>query len=459
MSSTEGTAGSITDRYPGLRHIMIDFNQMKAFIDDPLVIVEGAGVRVRDQDDRWYIDGIAGIAAVQLGHGNRPIIDAMTAQLEQVALTLPVQGANEPELELAERLAEITPPGLTTVKFFSGGSEANEAAIKLARQYHRQTGRPDRYKVISRYKSYHGATLGALAASGGAARKQRFEPFPAGFVHVHPPECYQCPFRLTYPDCGVLCAEVVEEVILGESPETVAAVIAEPVIFSSDGFVVAPPEYFKILRDICDRHGVLLLLDEIITGFGRLGERFGAEVYGVAPDMLSMGKGLSGGYAPLAAVIMTDEIAQAFWGERSDNLHFNAGHTYAGNPVASAAGLASVEQITADGFLDEVRRKGARLRAHLDDIAMRHEVIGNVSGHGLMYAVEFVKDRETHGRFPAEQLFARTVYQAAKDGGLIARLADHYTALTPPLSSTDAEIDEMAEILDAAIAESLETLE
>ncbi len=438
---------------------MIDFNQMKAFIDDPLVIVEGDGVRVRDQDDRWYIDGIAGIAAVQLGHGNRPIIDAMAAQLERIALTLPVQGANEPELELAARLAEITPPGLTTVKFFSGGSEANEAAIKLARQYHRQSGSPDRYKVISRYKSYHGATLGALAASGGASRKQRFEPFPTGFVHVHPPECYQCPFKLTYPDCGVLCAEVVEEVILSEGPETVAALIAEPVIFSSDGFVAAPPEYFKILRDICDRHGVLLILDEIITGFGRLGERFGADVYGVVPDMLSMGKGLSGGYAPLAAVIVTDEIAQAFWGERSDNLHFNAGHTYAGNPVACAAGLASVEQIMADGFLDDARRKGARLRAHMDDMATRHEVIGHVSGHGLMHSLEFVKDRQTRERFPPEQSFARTVYKAAKDGGLIARLADHYTGLAPPLTSTDEEIDEMAEILDAAIAESLETLE
>ena len=230
---------------------------MQAFVEDPLVIVEGSGVRLTDVEGRSYIDGIAGIAAMQFGHGNRPIIEAMQAQLERVALTLPIYATNQPAMELAERLIDVFPPEFSTVKFVSGGSEANETAMKMARQYHKQTGNPGKYKVISRYSSYHGATLGALAATGGAARKAKYEPLPTGFLKVHPPDCYHCPFKLSYPECGVLCAEIVDEVIRSEGAETVAAFIAEPVIMSAEAFVVPPPEYFKILREICDRHHVV----------------------------------------------------------------------------------------------------------------------------------------------------------------------------------------------------------
>jgi adenosylmethionine-8-amino-7-oxononanoate aminotransferase len=459
MATTSDRPGSLSDRYPGLQHVMLDFNQMKSFVEDPLVIVSGDGVRLRDARGRTYLDGLAGVAAVQLGHSNRPIIEAMQAQLDRVALALPLYAANEPELELAALLAEITPPEFTTVRFTTGGSEANETAFKMARQYHAQTGNPGKYKVISRYGSYHGATLGALAASGGAQRKTKFEPFPAGFVKVHPPDCYHCPFKLRYPDCGVLCAEIVEDVIVGEAPATVAALIAEPVIASADGFVVPPPEYFKILREICDRHNVVLIYDEIITGFGRLGELFGADVYGVYPDILTVGKGLSGGYAPLAAVILRDTIAQAFWGDPADNVHFNAGHTYSGNPVACAAGLAAVRQITDDGVLDNVRRQSKRLRTHLEDMAARYDVIGRVDGHGLLLGIEFVTDRDTHTTFPAERSLCRAVGRAAQDNGLIARMGEHVYILAPPLTVTDDEIDEMAEILDSSIAETLETFE
>ncbi|MBM4437845.1 MAG: aspartate aminotransferase family protein [Actinobacteria bacterium] len=452
-----GPTQAITDRYPGLNHLMMEFNQMKAFLREPLVVTDGDRVRLRDHTGRWIIDAISGVAAVQLGHKNRPIIDAMKAQLERVALTLPLHAVNEPELELAELLVAITPPEFTTIKFTSGGSEANEAAFKLVRQYHHQTGNPGKYKIISRYGSYHGATMGALAASGGAARKRKFEPFPTGFVHIHPPDCYHCPFKLRYPACGVVCAEILEQVILGEAPETVAAFIAEPVILSADAYVVPPPEYFQIIRRICDRYQVVLIYDEIITGFGRLGELFGADVYGVYPDILTVGKGLSGGYAPLAAVIMRDAFAKAFWGEPAEGVHFNAGHTYAGNPVACAAGLAAVRQIVAGEVLANVRRQSERLRARLCDMAARYAVIGRVDGHGLLQGVEFVTDRATHAGFPVSQSFCRAVGREALKRGLIARTGDHVYVLTPPLVATDADIDAMADILDASIAETLET--
>ncbi len=447
---------AITQTYPGLDHLMIEFNQMKAFLDDPLVIVEADGVRVRDHRGQWYIDGLSAVAAVQLGHRNRPIIQAMTAQLEQVALALPLYAATEPAIALAEQLAKVTPEPLTHVKFTTGGSEANETAFKLARQYQRQTGHASKYKVISRYASYHGATLGALAASGGAARKLAFEPFPTGFVHVHPPDCYRCPFGLAYPDCGVRCAAIVDDVIRAEGPDSVAAFVAEPVIMSADGFIVPPPEYFTMLREICDRHEVLLIFDEVITGFGRLGEMFGADLYDTCPDMMTVGKGISSGYAPLAAVLLSARVAQAFWGEAADNVHFNAGHTYAGNPVACAAGLEAVRQLT-NGALANGQAQGARLRAGLDALAARYEQIGRVDGHGLLLGVEFVSDRAARTPWPAAQLLCRAVAQTAKRNGLIGRMGDHIFVLAPPLTSTAEDVDEMLEILDASIAETLET--
>ena len=456
---SEPDTSSSGSQHPGLANLMVDFNQMQAFMEDPLVIVEGSGVRLTDVRGRSYIDGIAGIAAMQFGHGNRPIIEAMQAQLERVALTLPIYATNQPAIELAERLIDVFPPEFTTVKFVSGGSEANETAMKMARQYHKQTGNPGKYKVISRYSSYHGATLGALSATGGAARKAKYEPLPTGFVKVHPPDCYHCPFKLTYPECGVLCAEIVDDVIRNEGPETVAAFIAEPVIMSAEAFVVPPPEYFAILREICDRHNVVLIFDEIITGFGRLGELFGADVYGAYPDIMTVGKGISGGYAPLAAAIIRGRISETFLGERDAGVHFNAGHTYSGNPVACAAGLAALRQITSGEVLDNCRRQSQRLRRHLEDMADRYEVVGRVDGHGLLLGAEFVADRSTHASFPSDRPFGRAVGAEARRRGLIGRAGDHVWVFAPPLTSTDDEIDEMAAILDASIAETLETYE
>lgn len=257
----------------------------------------------------------------------------------------------------------------------------------------------------------------------------------------------------------MLCAEIVDEVIRSEGPETVAAFIAEPVIMSAEAFVVPPAEYFKILREICDRHNVVLIYDEIITGFGRLGELFGADVYGAYPDIMTVGKGISGGYAPLAAAIIRGRFSETFLGERDAGVHFNAGHTYSGNPVSCAAGLAALQQITGGDVLDNCRRQSQRLRRHLEDMADRYEVVGRVDGHGLLLGAEFVADRSTRAGFPSDRPFGRAVGAEARRRGLIGRAGDNVWVFAPPLTSTDDEIDEMAAILDASIAETLETYE
>tara|TARA_Y100000588_G_C14266738_1_gene930279 strand:- start:3516 stop:4274 length:759 start_codon:yes stop_codon:yes gene_type:complete len=251
----------------------------------------------------------------------------------------------------------------------------------------------------------------------------------------------------------------VDDVIQAEGPESVAAFIAEPVSMSTDGFIAPPPEYFKILRDICDRHNVLLIFDEIITGFGRLGELFGADVYNTAPDMMTLGKGLSGGYAPLAALMMTTPIAEAFWGDPTDAVHFNGGHTYAGNPVACAAGLEAISQIVEGRALANGQTQGTRLRTGLEELADRYDQIGRVDGHGLLQGIEFVRDKSARTQFPPARLLCRKVGQTAKANGLIGRMGDHEFVLAPPLTSTSDEIDEMVAILDTSIAESLETFD
>ena len=272
---------------------------------------------------------------------------------------------HQPAGRATGQLAGRAAPGdLSTVKFQCGGAEVVEAAIKLARQYHKLTGSPGKYKIISRYQSWHGSTLGALSASGLKSRKTVNEPMAPGFIHVFPPTCYRCPFGKTYPDCGITCATIVEDVIGMEDPATVAAILVEP-IGHTGGVIDPPEEYLPILREICDRHNILLIFDEIITGIGRTGRMFAAETFGVTPDVLLTAKGLSGGYAPLSAMICRRPIADAFWGPIATNPGFVEGHTFEGNPISCAAGLAVLREILERDLLANAREQGERLRRRL----------------------------------------------------------------------------------------------
>src|SRR6266513_3456556 len=376
------------DAMQTIPRLFLDFMQMREFAKDPLVFVGGEGIRLTDTAGRRYIDGLSGVFVCSLGHGNMPVIEAMAAQARQLAFAPPLHGTTPPALELTELLLRLAPEGVGAVKLLSGGSEATESAMKLARQYHQQTGHPRKYKIISRYGSYHGGTMGALSAGGGRDRTSVYEPLGVGFIHVHPPYCFRCPFDQTYPGCGRTCVTLVERTIEAEDPETIAAVIVEPISISSAGFIVPPPDYLPRLREVCTRHNVVLIYDEIVTGFGRLGTMFGSEYFAAPPDITCCGKGMSGGYAPLAAILIRDRIADAFYGEADEHREFHHGHTYAGNPVACAAGIAAITQLIERGIVANARRQGERLRSRLNELAERFPLVGDVRGAGLLQGVE-----------------------------------------------------------------------
>jgi adenosylmethionine-8-amino-7-oxononanoate aminotransferase len=437
-----------------LRQIFVR-DQMAEWSRHPLVMARADGVHYWDVHGKRYLDALSGIYVVSVGHNNRRIIDAVRRQLDTLAFSPVMHGTNPVAVRLANRLAELAAGDLSAVKFQCGGSEVTEAAIKLARQYHRLTGNPGKYKVVSRYLSWHGSTLGALSASGLKGRKTVNEPLAPGFVHVFPPTCYRCPFGKTYPGCGLTCATIVNDVLEMEDPETVAAVMVEP-IGHTGGIIDPPDEYLPVLREVCDRHNVLLIFDEIITGIGRTGRLFAAETFGVVPDVLCTAKGLSGGYAPLSALICRRPIADAFWGPAGDNPGFVEGHTFEGNPVSCAAGMAVLDEILERDLCGNARRQGGRLRAGFLALARKHGVIGDVRGKGLLQGVEFVRDPATKERFPAELAFGVRVGRRALEHGLLCRFDPHWLAFGPPLVATAEHIDEMVALLDRSIGEVLD---
>lgn len=291
---------------------MVDFVQMKEFAADPLILAEGEGVRVRDVDGRTYYDGLSGTFCLSLGHGNEELAAAGAAQLSRLALAAPTMATSDRSLELAKRLLELLPSQFTHLKWGCSGSDSVEAAIKMGRQYHRQLGDPRKYKTISHYRAYHGVTGQALAASGWPWARAPYEPLAAGFLHVHAPDAYRPPFDTDPAEIGRTYARLVEDVIVHEAPETISSFITEPILMSG-GVIVPPRDYLPRIRELCDAHDIVLIFDEMITGFGRTGKPFGADLFETWPDILVLGKGMTGGYAALSAAVMTERLAEAFW--------------------------------------------------------------------------------------------------------------------------------------------------
>ncbi len=436
-----------------LRHLFAR-DQMKEFCKEPLVMARAEGVRYWDAAGKEYLDALSGIYVASVGHGNRRVIDAVKDQLDRLAFAPVMHGTNDVAVRFANMLADLAPGDLNTVKLQCGGSEVTEAAIKMARQYHRLTGNPGKYKIVSRYLSWHGSTMGSLSASGLKSRRAVNEPLAPGFLHVFPPTCYRCPFGKSYPECGITCATLVGDVIDLEDASTVAAVIVEP-IGHTGGIIDPPEEYLPILREVCDRHNVLLIFDEIITGIGRTGRMFAAETFGVLPDMLCLGKGMSGGYAPLSALLCRDHVARAFWGDAPANPGFVEGHTYEGNPISCAAGIAALQEIVERDLCANARAMGARLRAGLEQLRDRHGIIGDIRGKGLFLGVEFVRDPATRERFPSETPIGTLIGRRALRSGLLTRFDPHWLALGPPLVISSDEVDEILSILDRSIGDVL----
>ena len=439
---------TIEERY--LRHIFVR-DQMTQFVREPLMMSRSEGVYYWDVEGKRYLDALSGIYVVNIGHNNRRVIEAIRRQMDRLVYSPVMHGTNPEAVKLANRLAQLAPGDLNVVKLFTGGAEATEGAIKMARQYQKLRGKAGKYKIISRYQSWHGSTLGSLSASGLASRRVGTEPVAPGFVHVFPPTCYRCPFGKEYPSCEITCVSLIGDVIEQEGAETVAAVLVEP-IGHTGGVIDPPAEYLPMLREICDRSDVLLIFDEIINGVGRTGELFAAQTFGVLPDLLCLGKGLSGGYAPLAALICRQPVADVFWGDVQSNPGFIEGHTYEGNPISSTAGLTTLDEILERDLCGNARRMGERLRSGLQGLR-RHGIVGDIRGKGLFLGVEWVRDPETKARFdpPLGQIIGRK----ALENGLLTRFDPHWMALGPPLTIEADEIDQIIGVLDQSLTEVL----
>lgn len=439
-----------------LRHIFVR-DQMAEWSKNPLIMAKADGVHYWDIHGKRYLDALSGIYVVSVGHNNRRVIEAIRKQFDVLHFSPPMHGTNPVAIQLAQVLADLAPGDLSAVKFQCGGSEVTEAAIKLARQYHKLTGNPGKYKIIGRYQSWHGSTLGGLSAAGLKSRKTVNEPMASGFLHVFPPTCYRCPFGKEYPTCDITCATLISDVIEMEDPATVAAVIVEP-IGHTGGVIDPPEEYLPILRELCDRHNVLLIFDEIITGIGRTGQMFAAQTFGVTPDVICCAKGLSGGFVPLSAMICKQSIADTFWGPISENPGFVEGHTFEGNPISCAAGLAVLQEIIERDLCQNARLQGDRLRAGFQRLADKYGIIGDIRGKGLFQAIEFVKEPKTKERFPAKTAIGIQIGRRALHNGLLCRFDPHWIAFGPSLISTGEQIDEMVALLDRSMGEVLAEL-
>jgi len=424
----------------------------------PPEVARGAGVYLYDRAGKQYFDGSGGAAVSCLGHGDEKVTAAIKAQLDEVAFAHSSFFTSRPAEVLADRLIENAPAGLARVYLVSGGSEAVEAALKLARQYFLEIGQPSRRRVIARRQSYHGNTLGALSTGGNQWRRRQFEPLLIEASHIAP--CYEYRGRAageTAQDYGRRVADELEQEILRLGPETVMAFVAEPVVGATLGAVPPVAGYFKRIREICDRYGVLLILDEVMCGMGRTGSLFAVEQEGIAPDITTIAKGLGAGYQPIGAMICSADIYAAI---ENGSGFFQHGHTYVGHPVAAAAALAVLGRLLDDGVAARVADMGQKLRARLDGEFGDHPHIGDIRGRGLFLGLELVQDRRTKAPFAPDLRVAARLKAAAFDAGLICypmagtvdgQQGDHIL-LAPPFIIEGDHIDEIVTRLAGAVA-------
>ncbi|MBT4502760.1 MAG: aspartate aminotransferase family protein [Gemmatimonadetes bacterium] len=433
-----------------LQRTFLDYQPTAAFFDNPLIVERAEGLYYWDVEGKRYFDSIGGIFVATLGHGHPRVVEAMKRQLDQLTFAPPMHGTSNVTLDFVERLGEVTPEDLNYVKPFSGGSESTEAAMKFARQYFKQTGRPGKYKFVSRYYGYHGGTFGAMGASGTGKRKTPFEPQMGGFLKVFPPTYYRDRFD-SWEECNRFCAQMFEDVIVNEDPDTVAGIIVEP-IGNTGGIITPTEEYFRILREICDRHDVLLIYDEVITGYGRTGAMFAAQTFGVTPDIICAGKGLSSGAMPLGAMMAREKMGEAFFGPVEAEVNFAHGHTYAGNPLACAVGMAVIDEIVEKGLAEKARELGDYMAGKLEELK-KYGVIREVRGKGLIRGVELVRDTETMEPFPE---LGQALKKTALENGLVMRIDPNWFAVAPALISERGDIDEMCELVETSLKGALE---
>jgi adenosylmethionine-8-amino-7-oxononanoate aminotransferase len=438
------------------RHLWMHFTRMGAYEDhDVPVIVRGDGCYVYDEHGKRYLDGLAALFCVNVGHGRSELADAAAAQIKELAYYTNWSYAHPRAIELAARIAGLAPGDLNRVFFTSGGSEAVESAIKLARNYHRVNGRGQRTKVIARELAYHGTSLGALAATGLTGIRAPFEPLMPGGCHVPNTNSYRWP-----PERDPLwAADAIEERILFEAPDTVAAVILEPVQ-NAGGCFVPQDGYFQRVREICDRYDVLLISDDVICSWGRLGHYFGCERFGYQPDIVTTAKGIAAAYVPMGAMIVSDRIAEPFM---HDKAMFGHGFTFGGHPVACAVAMANLDILEREDLCAHVRRKESEFRSVLEDLRDL-PIVGDVRGAGFFQAVELVKNQATKETFTdqeSEELLRGFLSGELYSRGLICRADDRgdpVVQLSPPLIADSEQFEEIGTILRSVLSEACDRM-
>jgi len=417
----------------------------------PLLVTEGRGAVIRDADGREYIDGLSGLWNVNVGHGRKELAEAAAEQMARLAFASAYAGAsNEPAIRLAERLVKLAYSNTSAVYFTTAGAESNESAFKFARYFWKVRGKPTKVKIFSRIHAYHGVTMAAMSATGIASYHRMFGPLVPNFIQVPAPYPYRWPGNA---DPGIGAADALEAAIVKEGPDTVAAIIAEPVM-GAGGVIPPPPSYFPRIREICDRHDVLLIADEVITGFGRTGKWFALGHWGIEPDMVSFAKGVTSAYLPLGGVMVSRRVHAALQEAPAEQKFMHAA-TYSGHPVCCAVGLRNIEILEREGLVERAAVMGRRLLASLETLRDLPQV-GDVRGLGMMCGVELVESRES--KKPAVGLGGRVAHEALSRGLLIRIRAGSAEPvigdsllIAPPLMTPVETLDRIAEILRAAI--------
>ena len=409
------------------------------------------------EDGRAYLDACAGVHVVSIGHGVPEIGEVMREQANKVSFTY-ARFLTQPQIDLADKVAAIAPGDLNRVFFISGGSEATESALKIARKYHVETGNPKKFKVITRWQSWHGNTIGALSMSGRSTWREDYVPYLHDFPHITFPHPDHCPYCQDRPACTLACAEELERVIKQEGSEYIAAFIAEPISGTSCCGLMPPPDYFPTIRAICDHYNVLMIIDEVVTGYGRTGLNFGIEHWDAIPDIIATGKGLASGYTPIAATLVRDEIYDGIYKKQNHYVH---GHTYGGNPLSCAIALAVQNYIQDHDLVTRCAQMGDLMLEKMQPL-MDSPIVSAVRGKGLLTGVEFAKDKESRTPFdPAQGVSGAIVNRAFAKGvlimpgspGLIDGVAGDHIAISPPFTISEEQVEEIAQVIADVIGD------
>jgi len=429
----------------------------RSFKEELALAVRAEGIYIFDENGNRYIDGCSGALISSLGHGVREVTDAISEQLGNLAFAHPSRWRNRAIEEAAAEVAEITPGDLNYIWFVSGGSEAIESAIKMARQYfiEKDGVGTSRYLVIGRWNSYHGSTLGSMAIGGNMPRRRYFSPMFKDHPKIQTHYCYRCPFGLEYPSCGVKCACELEDAIKKIGPQYVAAFIAEPIVGSTVGALVPPDEYWPMVREICDRYGVLLIADEVMTGFGRTGKAFGVDHWNVVPDIMAAAKAMAAGYIPTGGVFASEKVVDVF---RKGSGVFVHGHTYNGNPLSGAATAATLRYMKKNGLFENASQQGEILGKAMGSLAAI-PIVGDVRGKGLMRGIEIVSDKVSKSPFPRGKKASAVVTSECMrrglviypSGGMVDGVDGDNFMIAPPLNVTSGQVEEIVGILEQGL--------